>query len=72
MEPISATYIRSVSSSSARTCPRFDFLVSMSCKHMNKQNQKPMKCKREINKMLNLYLHFDFVCDVVMNYHYLD
>lgn len=30
MEPISATYIRSVSSNSPRTWPRFDFLVSMS------------------------------------------
>lgn len=33
MEPISATYIRSVSSNSARTWPRFDLRDSMSCKH---------------------------------------
>lgn len=42
MEPISATYIRSVSSNSPKTWPRFDFRVSMSCqkkKNVRKSNK---------------------------------
>lgn len=93
MEPISATYIRSVSSNSPKTWPRFDFRVSMSCFFFIKLTQK-MRIKTGQYRFyvladsdhyksdsvlfsldenaLHLNLHFDFECDAVMNYHYLD